>query len=141
MAAFGAVKTGIAMGKDLQSMGKDLGKLWDSIDTVKNSHEQAAKGKGGPAARALDTYLATVKARDLEEELKRVILETRGMKGWNELQKIRQQVMEADRKGRAEAIARANRIRYNLSVLAGILIIAGGVAGLFYMIVYLQNVQ
>jgi len=122
-------------------MGKDLGRLWDSIDTVKNSHEQAAKGKGGPAAKALDTYLATVKARDLEEELKRIILETRGMKGWNELQKIRQQTAEADRKGRAEAIARKNRIQYNLSVLLGLLVIIAGCAGLYYMIIYLQNVQ
>ena len=129
------------MGKDLQSMGKDLGKLWDSIDTVKNSHEQAAKGKGGAASKALNTYLATVKARDLEDELKRVILETRGASGWRELQKIRQQVMEAERQGRAEAIARKNKIQYNLSILFGIVLIGAGVAGLYYMIVFLQNVQ
>ena len=122
-------------------MGKDLGRLWDSIDTVKNSHQQAAKGKGGVASQALDTYLATVKARDLEDELRRVILETRGASGWRELQQIRQQVMEADRKGRAEAVARKNRIQYNLSILFGIIVIAAGCTGIVYMIIYLQNVQ
>jgi len=129
------------MGKDLQSMGKDLGKLWDSIDTVKNSHQQASKGKGGVASQALDTYLATVKARDLEDELRRIILETRGASGWRELQQIRQQVMENDRKGRAEAIARKHRIQYNLSIFLGIILIGAAVVGMTYTVLYLQNVQ
>ena len=122
-------------------MGKDLGRLWDSIDTVKNSHQQASKGKGGVASQALETYLATVKARDLEDELRRVILETRGASGWKELQQIRQQVMENDRKGRAEALARKHKIQYNLSVFFGLILIIAGCSAIAYMIVFLKNAQ
>ena len=127
------------MGKDLQSLGKDLGRLWDNIDTVKNSHEQAAKGKGGVASKALDTYLATVKARDLEDELRRIIMETRGNSGWKELQAIRQQVMKADREGRAAALARKHQIQHVVSIILGLTFLAAAVFALGYMVVYLQD--
>ena len=139
MAALGAVKAGIAMGKDLQSLGKDLGKIWDAIDQVNTKHTQASKGKGGASSRALDTYIATVQARDMEDQLKRVIMETRGMKGWRELQKIREQVMKEDREGRAEALRRKNQREYYLSVFAGIALIGLAVWGLAYFAVYLKE--
>jgi hypothetical protein len=32
MASFAAIKTGVKLGKDMQSLGKDLGKLFTAID-------------------------------------------------------------------------------------------------------------
>lgn len=139
MAALGAVKAGIAVGKDLQSLGKDLGKIWDAIDQVNTKHTQASKGKGGASSRALDTYIATVQARDMEDQLKRVIMETRGMKGWKELQKIREQVMKEDREGRAEALRRKNQREYYLSIVLGVVFIGLAVWGLAYFAVYLKE--
>jgi len=139
MAALGAVKAGIAMGKDLQSLGKDLGRIWDAVDQVNTKHTQASKGKGGASSRALETYMATVQARDMEEQLKRVILETRGMKGWNELQKIREQVMKEDREGRAEALRRKNQREYYLSLFVGVVVITLLVGGLVYFTMYLKE--
>ena len=139
MAALGAVKAGIAMGKDLQSLGKDLGRIWDAVDQVNTKHTKASKGKGGASSRALETYMATVQARDMEEQLKRVILETRGMKGWNELQKIREQVMKEDREGRAEALRRKNQREYYLSLFVGVVVITLLVGGLVYFTMYLKE--
>ena len=139
MAALGAVKAGIAVGKDLQSLGKDLGKIWDAIDTVNVKHKTASKGKGGSSSRALDTYIATVQARDLEDQLRRLILETRGHSGWKELQKIREQVLKEDREGRAEALKRKNDRQYYLSIVLGLVLIIGGVVGLIYFGIYLQE--
>ena len=135
----GAVKAGIAVGKDLQSLGKDLGKIWDAIDQVNTKHTQASKGKGGASSRALDTYIATVQARDLEEQLKKVIMETRGMKGWRELQKIREQVMKEDREGKAEALRRKNQREYYLSIFLGFLLIGLAVWALAYFALYLKE--
>ena len=135
----GAVKAGIAVGKDLQSLGKDLGKIWDAIDQVNTKHTQASKGKGGASSRALDTYIATVQARDLEEQLKKVIMETRGMKGWRELQKIREQVMKEDREGRAEALRRKNQREYYLSLFLGLVLIGVAVWALAYFALYLKE--
>ena len=46
MASFAAIKTGVKLGKDISSLGKDLGKMWTAIDDAKNTHAQASKGKG-----------------------------------------------------------------------------------------------
>ena len=132
MASFTAIKTGVKLGKDIHSLGKDLGKMWTAIDDAKNTHAQATKGKGSAQEKALSTYIAAVKARDLEEELRSIIIDTRGFKGWNELQAIRQQVMKEEREGRYRALKRQNQIKSILGAILGVLIIGAGGAGLVW---------
>ena len=132
MASFAAIKTGVKLGKDISSLGKDLGKMWTAIDDAKNTHAQASKGKGSAQEKALSTYIAAVKARDLEEELRSIIIDTRGFKGWNELQAIRQQVMKEEREGRYRALKRQNQIKSILGAVLGVLIIGAGGAGLVW---------
>ena len=132
MASFAAIKTGVKLGKDISSLGKDLGKMWTAIDEAKNTHAQATKGKGSAQEKALSTYIAAVKARDLEEELRSIIIDTRGFKGWNELQAIRQQVMKEEREGRYRALKRQNQIKSILGAILGVLIIGAGGAGLVW---------
>ena len=132
MASFTAIKTGVKLGKDISSLGKDLGKMWTAIDDAKNTHAQATKGKGSAQEKALSTYIAAVKARDLEEELRSIIIDTRGFKGWNELQAIRQQVMKEEREGRYRALQRQNQIKSIIGAVVGILILGAGGAGLVW---------
>ena len=132
MASFAAIKTGVKLGKDISSLGKDLGKMWTAIDDAKNTHAQATKGKGSAQEKALSTYIAAVKARDLEEQLRSIIIDTRGFKGWNELQAIRQQVMKEEREGRYRALKRQNQIKSILGAILGVLIIGAGGAGLVW---------
>ena len=132
MASFAAIKTGVKLGKDISSLVKDLGKMWTAIDDAKNTHAQATKGKGSAQEKALSTYIAAVKARDLEEELRSIIIDTRGFKGWNELQAIRQQVMKEEREGRYRALKRQNQIKSILGAILGVLIIGAGGAGLVW---------
>ena len=132
MASFTAIKTGVKLGKDISSLGKDLGKMWTAIDDAKNTHAQATKGKGSAQEKALSTYIAAVKARDLEEELRSIIIDTRGFKGWNELQAIRQQVMKEEREGRYRALKRQNQIKSIIGAVLGVLILGAGGAGLVW---------
>lgn len=132
MASFAAIKTGVKLGKDISSLGKDLGKMWTAIDDAKNTHAQATKGKGSAQEKALSTYIAAVKARDLEEQLRSIIIDTRGFKGWNELQKIRQQVMKEEREGRYRALKRQNQIKSIIGAVLGVLILGAGGAGLVW---------
>jgi uncharacterized protein YPO0396 len=132
MASFAAIKTGVKLGKDISSLGKDLGKMWTAIDDAKNTHAQATKGKGSAQEKALSTYIAAVKARDLEEQLRSIIIDTRGFKGWNELQKIRQQVMKEEREGKYRALKRQNQIKSILGAILGVLIIGAGGVGLVW---------
>jgi hypothetical protein len=132
MASFTAIKSGIKVGKDISSLGKDLGKMWTAIDDAKNTHAQATKGKGSAQEKALTTYIAAVQARDLEDQLRSIIIDTRGFKGWNELQAIRQQVMKEEREGRYAAIKRQNQIKSIIGAVVGILILAAGGVGLVW---------
>ena len=139
MASFTAIKTGVKLGKDIHSLGKDLGKMWTAIDDAKNTHERASKGKGSAQEKALPTYIAAVQARDLEKQLRDIIIDTRGFKGWNELQAIRQQVMKEEREGRYAAMKKRNQIMNILSIIIGLVIFVGGAVGLFYFATYLKE--
>ena len=132
MASFAAIKTGVKLGKDISSLGKDLGKMWTAIDDAKNTHAQASKGKGSAQEKALSTYINAVRARDLEDQLRSIIIDTRGFKGWNELQKIRQQVMKEEREGRYRALQRQNQIKSIIGAVLGVLILGAGGVGLVW---------
>ena len=135
MASFAAIKSGVKLGKDIHSLGKDLGKMWTAIDDAKNTHAQASKGKGSAQEKALSTYINAVRARDLEDQLRSIIIDTRGFKGWNELQAIRQQVMKEEREGRYKAIQRRNQINNIIGIIVGVVIMAAGALGLVWFAV------
>ena len=141
MMSMATIKTGLKLGKDFMELSKDLGKVWDGIEGAKAQHTQARKSKRGVNEQALQTYMASVKARDLEEELRRVILETRGMKGWRELQKIKTQIQKEDERGRYLAIKRREAMFYWFSVILGVGIIASAVVGMVYFALYLKENQ
>ena len=141
MASFAAIKTGVKLGKDMHSLGKDLGKMFTAIDDAKNTHAQATKGKGSAQEKALSTYIAAVKARDMEDELRSIIIDARGFKGWNELQAIRAAVMKEEREGSYAAIKRRNKINNILSIVFGLLLFAGGVVGMIFFARYLKELQ
>ena len=141
MASFAAIKTGVKLGKDMHSLGKDLGKMFTDIDDAKNTHAQATKGKGSAQEKALSTYIAAVKARDMEDELRSIIIDARGFKGWNELQSIRAAVMKEEREGRYAAITRRNKINNILSIIFGLILFAGGVIGMVFFARYLKELQ
>ena len=132
MASFAAIKTGVKLGKDISSLGKELGKMWTAIYDAKNTHAQASKGKGSAQEKALSTYINAVRARDLEDQLRSIIIDTRGFKGWNELQKIRQQVMKEEREGRYRALQRQNQIKSIIGAVLGVLILGAGGVGLVW---------
>ena len=135
MASFAAIKSGVKLGKDIHSLGKDLGKMWTAIDDAKNTHERASKGKGSAQEKALTTYIAAVQARDLEKQLRDILIHTRGVKGWNELHAIRQQVMKEEREGRYKAIQRRNQINNIIGIIVGVVIMAAGALGLVWFAV------
>lgn len=107
MAAFTAVKSGIAMGKEIHSLGKELGSLFDAIDGAKSQH---SKKKAGRSANeeALETFVAKKQAEDLENNLRQIVIATRGPSAWQELVRLRAEIRvkrqkEAEEKARRRA--------------------------------------
>ena len=90
---FAGVKAGISAGKEIASLAKDLGSLFDAIDSAKSSHE---KKKGSPFSsaneEALDTFVKRKQADDIEEQLRAIVISTRGFSAWNELLALRKDI-------------------------------------------------
>jgi hypothetical protein len=122
--AFGAIKKGISIGKDLSSMSKDINNLFEFIDGTKT----ADKSKSDP----LNDFILKKKAEDFERDLRDVIISARGMKAWDEFVSMRKKSAEAHRASRYAAMARRNKIVQVISIIAGVIIFTVAIAGMIY---------
>ena len=133
MTAFAAIKSGVKLGKDAQSMMSDIGKMWGAIDEVRGQHK---KKKASPftsaSEEALETFAALKKADDLEENLKKIVIQTRGFYAWEELLKLRGRIkrerIEAEKARRAKM---QQRIEIGAAVALFILLLATMIFGVW----------
>lgn len=120
-AAFTAIKTGVSVGKDLQSLAGDIGKLWGAIDQIKDEHNTAkSKRRGSVEEEALHTFMAKKKAEDMEDALRQIVYATRGINGWNELVRLRAQIRKERLEEKHRQQKRAEEIKE--IILAGVLV-------------------
>ena len=126
--AFTAIKKGIAIGKDLSAMGKDLNNLFSFIDGAKEAHKNPSANKSDP----LSSYIAYTRALDYERELRDVIISQRGMKGYAKFEEFRRLAKKAEREGKYKAVRRANQIKQIAGIVIAILITGAGAVGMFY---------
>tara|TARA_E500000178_G_scaffold350439_1_gene409391 strand:+ start:353 stop:799 length:447 start_codon:yes stop_codon:yes gene_type:complete len=126
-AAYAAVQTGIKMGKELSSLGKDLGVLFDFIDNAKSGH--AKKKRGSANEEALSTFIEAKQAEDMEENLRNIVIQTRGVGAWAELVKLRADIRVKRKKEEADRIKRRNQLIEDISfyilVFGAVLIVSG----------------
>lgn len=90
---FAGVKAGIAAGKEITSLAKDLGALFDAIDGAKKDHDKKKNSLFSSAnEEALDTFVKRKQADDIEEQLRAIVISTRGFSAWNELLALRKDI-------------------------------------------------
>lgn len=86
--SFEALKSGIAVGKELQSMAKDLGSLFDSVAAI-TRHAADPKGSiiAGKSAQqiAMEAYAAKAEADAMMEELKNHFIGEFGIAAWDQV--------------------------------------------------------
>jgi hypothetical protein len=86
--SYEALKAGIAVGKELQGMAKDLGSLFDSVAAITRV---AADPKGsliaGKSAQqiAMEAYAAKAEADSMMEELKNHFIGEFGIAAWDQV--------------------------------------------------------
>ena len=139
LTALAAIKTGVAAGKQLHNLSKEIAGFFDATDGEKKAH---AKKKNGVFASANEEALATwtqaQNAKTAEAELREFIVNNKGFSAYQELLKIRRDVIaqrkEAERQAQKEAEERAELI---MTVFAILLIIVAAISGagawLYYM--------
>ena len=93
-AAFGMLKKGIAVGKDLQDMGGQLSKWAGAIADLDFADRQCQKPPwyralgGGVEAQAMEIFAAKSKAESMRKELREYISVMYGPSKWQEILEI-----------------------------------------------------
>lgn len=126
MAAFSVVSAGIKAGKDIASLARPLGKLFDGIEDAKKDHSQKRNGAFSSLSaneEALSTFMAKKQAEDLEKQLREIVVNTRGVSAWHELLKLRvdikKQRQEEERRVKRE-LAERNELIIVIACTIGI---------------------
>lgn len=143
--AFNLIKKGFSAGRDIESMGADLGRWMGAVSDIKKSEEYSKKpplfkklfAAGSVEEEALQSLMAKKKAEDMREQLKQIIMFSRGPSAWDELLRTEANI----RKKRQEAIyAQAERRQKVIEICAIIFLIIcmGGFVG-FILYLYLIN--
>ena len=87
------IKKGFEVGRDVESMGADLGRWMGAISDLKKAEEYSKKpplfkklfASGSVEEEAMAAFMAKKKADDMREQLRQVITFTRGPSAWQEL--------------------------------------------------------
>lgn len=122
LSALTMIKGGIAAGKQLHSMTKELGAFFESVDGAKKAH---AKKKNSAFAsvnqEALSTWQAQQDAADAETALREMIIDKRGWSAWQELLKIRRDI--ANERRERERQLEKERIEFRETVELTVIIV------------------
>ena len=140
-AAFNTIKQGFNAGREFESMAGDLSRWMGAVSDIKKAEEYNRNPPlfkklfqaGSVEEEALQTLMAKKKAEDMRDQLKNLIMFTRGPAAWDEILKT-----EADiRKKRQKMIYdqqeyRRKVIEFTVWGLV-ILLIVGFLGFLFYL--------
>lgn len=140
--AYGAIKTGVQVGKDIQSLSSDIGSLWDSIDQIRESATKAkGKSKKSVNQEATDLFLAEAKAIEIENELREFFTyEYTGPLSWPDMIRIRNQVRKQRQEERLAEIKKKKAIKKNILIgvaVTGSLILS--IAAIFFFVSFLLS--
>ena len=120
------LKTGLAAGKTIASLSKDIGKFFDATDHAKKTLQKKGISGKSTNATALDRWAKVRAAAEAEAELQEWITQTYGRSKWLELLKIRKEVLAEKRE--AEAQARRDAIERQEFIVA--------MVGIFVLLVF-----
>ena len=117
------LKTGIAAGKSVASLSKQIGQFFDATDSVKKKLQQKGVSGKNVNAIAMERFAKLRQAAEAEEELKKYISETLGPSHWQTLLKIRREVLQEKREAEAQARRDAIAQQELLITIVGIVVL------------------
>ena len=139
--AFTAIKNGFALGKDIESMGKDLSRWMGALSDVDNAEkttknasalQKLFKGKEIEAS-AIEAFTAKKKLEQQRQELKTFINFHYGANSWNEILHMEGQI----RKQRQKEIYERQELIRKIWEWIGIIILCASVIGFITLLAYL----
>lgn len=101
--ALAAVKAAVSAGQELVNVTKQIGEFFEGVDELRAKHEKKKNSVfSSTDENSMETFVNLQRAKDAEENLREIIISTRGFSAWGELQAIRVQARK-DRKAKIEA--------------------------------------
>ena len=140
-AAFNAIKSGFSVGRDIESMGKDLGRWMNCMSDLKKAEEYTKKpplfkklfAAGSVEEEAMQVFMAKKKAEDMRAELRQIITMTRGISAWYELIRTEGDI----RKKRQQMIYAQEERRRQLVEIIAVIALVGAIGAFVTFIGYL----
>jgi len=117
------IKTGLAAGKTVAGLSKQIGEFFDSTDQAKKTLQKRGISSKSANATALDRWAKVRAAAEAEEELREWITQSYGRSKWLELLKIRKEVLQEKREAEAEARRDAIQRQEFMVTIVGIMVL------------------
>ena len=114
------IKTGLAAGKTIAGLSKQIGQFFDATDHAKKTLQKKGISSKSTNATALDRWAKVRQAAEAESELQEWITQTYGRSKWLELLRIRKEVLQEKREAEAQARREAMARQELALTLAGI---------------------
>ena len=132
------LKTGLAAGKTVAGLSKQIGQFFDATDQAKKTLQKKGISSKSVNATAMDRWAKIRQAAEAEAELQEWITQTYGRSKWLELLKIRKEVLAEKREAEAQARRDAIQRQELMITIVGIVVLliftfVGATAYLHYM--------
>ena len=138
--AFNGIKSAINTGKDIQSMGSQLGQWGKAISDLDFAHQKAQKPPwykalgGGVEANAMEIWTHKQKAKEMREELRSYISLYYGPSAWDEIVHMEVQMRKEQREAVYAAEEKKEAIINAIIVTISIAISASAFGTMIYFI-------
>ena len=117
--AYKTIVAGFKVGKQVESMSKDLGRWMSAIQTVKEGHnKKKSRVFGSVEEEALETFAMKKKAIEMENELRTFVNMNYGPNAWNEVIRIQAEIRRKKKEAELEA-KRIQRQKLENAVIGG----------------------
>ena len=121
--AYKTIVAGFKVGKQVESMSKDLGRWMGAIQAVKEGHSKKKNRMfGSVEEEALETFAMKKKAIAMENELRNFVNLNYGPNAWNEVIRIQADIRKQKKEAELEAQRRQRRMVEN-TIICGLVLL------------------
>ena len=120
--AYKTIVAGFKVGKQVESMSKDLGRWMGAIQAVKEGHSKKKNRMfGSVEEEALETFAMKKKAIAMENELRNFVNLNYGPNAWNEVIRIQAEIRKQKKEAELEA-QRKQRQAIENTIIGGLVL-------------------
>lgn len=141
--AFNALKKGVSIGRDIESMGKDLSRWMSAVSDIDRAHHEAKNppifkklfsGKS-VEQEAIELFTQKKQLESQRDDLRRLVSSMCGPSAWQELIRMEKDI----RQQRKETIYKQREARKHFMEAIAIIFLVITIVGFFVLILYLWH--